>query len=1097
MHRVSSTFVAVPLVVLATAVTLVSAEPFEPKLAPASAEAANAIQRFRLPTGTKMDVWAAEPLLANPVAFYLDEKGRCYVAETFRLHAGVTDNRSHNYWLNDDLACRTVADRVAMYRKHLKDRFRTYETAHDRIRLVEDSNGDGKADRASVFADGFSNAADGIGSGVIARKGDVWYTCIPDLWRLRDTKGTGRADVRESLSTGYGVHVSFIGHDSHGLVFGPDGKLYFSIGDRGLNVTTREGKHLDYPDTGAVLRCDPDGANLEVVAYGLRNPQELAFDDHGNLFTGDNNSDSGDRARWVHIVEGGDSGWRIGYQYDSAVGSRGPWNAEKRWHLQHPEQPAEIVPPLAHIAAGPSGLTYYPGTGLGEKYAGHFFLCDFRGSPGPSGVLTFTVKPKGASFEPTQPKEWLWGVLATDCDFGPEGGFYVSDWVQGWGLTGKGRIYRLTDPDEAGKAIVAEVKKLLAEGFEKRSLEELAKLLSHADRRVRQEAQFALADRGKEAIDILTKTASTDSGLSSLHAVWGLGQIARREPSAVKSLPALLKSANLELRAQSAKVLGDAGATDAVEALIPLLKDESLRVRFFAAQSLGKLGRKEAAQPVLEMLRTNADQDVYLRHAGVMALTRLGDRESVRNAATDPAPAVRLAALLTLRRWRSPDVASFLNDKDPRLVLEAARAIHDEPIEEAMPRLAALTGRPNLPEMLAFRVLNANFRLGSAENAAAVASYAARADVKPNVRVVALQMLGEWGKPAGRDKVMGLWRPLAERDAAPAKEALTASLGGIFAGPDAVRKEAATRAAAMGIREVGPVLRELVLDGKRPGAVRAEALAALETLNDAKLDETMRTALTDTDPRVRHAGRRVLAKRQSSEALKTLATVLENGETIERQGALTLLGELKEATADELLGRWLDRLLKNDVPEELRLDLLEATAKKSSKSLKDKAAQYEASRKKDDHLAAYRECLTGGDAESGAAIFFHKTELSCLRCHKIKGEGGEVGPELTGLASKQPREYLLEAITAPNRQIAKGFETVLLTLTNGKIETGIIKSEDAKAVTLMTAEGRLVTVSKDKIEERETGKSAMPEDLVNKMSKRELRDLVEFLAGLK
>src|SRR5262249_32899220 len=156
--------------------------------------------------------------------------------ETFRLHAGVTDNRGHTYWLNDDLASRTVDDRIALYRKHLKDKFGTYETQHDRIRLVEDTDSDGKADRSSVFAGGFHNAADGLGSGVLARKGDVWYTCIPDLWLLRDPKGAGKAEVRQSLSSGYGVHVSFIGHDSHGLRFGPDGKLYFSIGDRGLNV---------------------------------------------------------------------------------------------------------------------------------------------------------------------------------------------------------------------------------------------------------------------------------------------------------------------------------------------------------------------------------------------------------------------------------------------------------------------------------------------------------------------------------------------------------------------------------------------------------------------------------------------------------------------------------------------------------------------------------------------------------------------------------------------------------------------------------------------------------------------------------------------
>src|SRR5205807_10561092 len=143
----------------------------------------------------------------------------------------------------------------------------------------------GKADKATVFAECFHHIPDGIGAGLLARRGKVWFTCIPDLWLLQDTRGEGKADVKKSLSHGYGVHVGFLGHDLHGLRFWPDGKLYFSVGDRGLNVNAIDGRHVSCPDTGAVLRCDPDGRNLEVFASGLRNPQELVFDEHGNLFT--------------------------------------------------------------------------------------------------------------------------------------------------------------------------------------------------------------------------------------------------------------------------------------------------------------------------------------------------------------------------------------------------------------------------------------------------------------------------------------------------------------------------------------------------------------------------------------------------------------------------------------------------------------------------------------------------------------------------------------------------------------------------------------------------------------------------------------------
>ena len=281
-------------------------ELYKPNVASASPEPSRAIRSIRLAPGLKVELFAAEPLLANPVAFCVDERGRFYVAETFRLHAGVTDNRKHMNWLDADMASRTVADRVAMYRKFLSpEDFQAYQVEHERVRRVVDLDGDGKADSSTVFADGFKDAADGIGAGLLARKGEVLFTCIPDLWRLRDTNDDGKAEVKESLSTGYGVHVAFLGHDLHGLRMGPDGRLYFSVGDRGLNVTNKEGKRLFAPDTGSVLRCEPDGSDLEIFATGLRNPQELAFDDHGNLFTADNNSDGGDKARWVHLVEGG------------------------------------------------------------------------------------------------------------------------------------------------------------------------------------------------------------------------------------------------------------------------------------------------------------------------------------------------------------------------------------------------------------------------------------------------------------------------------------------------------------------------------------------------------------------------------------------------------------------------------------------------------------------------------------------------------------------------------------------------------------------------------------------------------------------------
>jgi quinoprotein glucose dehydrogenase len=974
---------------------------------------------------------------------------------------------------------------------------------------LEDTKGEGKADKATVFADDFKNAEVGLGAGLLARKGKVWYTCIPDLWLLQDTQGSGKANERQSLARGFGVHISFAGHDLHGLRMGPDGRLYFSIGDRGFNVTTREGKHLFNPDSGAVLRCEPDGSHLEVIATGLRNPQELAFDDQGNLFTVDNNSDSGDRCRLVYIVPGGDSGWRTGYQYGSDLGDRGPYNAEKVWSLSDADQPAYVLPALAHLTRGPAGLCFHPGVAaLPSRYAGHFFVCDFQGSSSPSGVRSFEVKPKGAAFEMTDNQEFIGGILATDCDFGPDGGFYVSDWVHGWTLTTKGRIYRFADAEAAKNPLVAEVKELLAAGFDGKSVDELAKLLGHADMRVRQEAQFALAEKGQEALRALERVARDKSHLlARLHAVWGLGQLARHGTSeATAVLVALLKDTDAVVRAQAARSLADSGTATA-EALLPLLHDPVPRVRFFTATALAgtKLDR-DGVQAVLALLRDNADRDAYLRHAGVMALTTAADRAWVFAAMKDESPAVRLAVAVALRRLHAPEIADLLTDPDPRIATEAARAIHDEPIAEGLPKLAAMLDRPKQPEFLLWRALNANYLLGKSENATALVLFAGRGDVPEALRVEALKLLGAWAHPGRRDPVTGLIHEhdLVERDAAPAADALRANLTILLKAArqdrlDDLLTETASTAGQLGIQESAPQMLDLASDTSSATGTRVAALRALAAINDEHTNRATRMALADADPRVRAEGRRLLARTNPGEAMAELNKALEQGELIEKQSALAVLGEMKGAEADAVLAKEMDRLLANDFPRELQVDLLEAAATRPSGSIWSKLHRFEEGRAKakDDPLAEYREALVGGDAAAGRRVFFTKTEAACLRCHKIKGEGGDVGPDLAGIGAKQTREYLLESIVDPNKQIAQGYESLVLTLTNGTMVSGIVKGEDAKEVKLQMADGKIIAVSKSKIEDRQRGKSAMPEDTVRHLTKRELRDVVEYLANLK
>ena len=174
-----------------------------------------------------------------------------------------------------------------------------------------------------------------------------------------------------------------------------------------------------------------------------------------------------------------------------------------------------------------------------------------------------------------------------------------------------------------------------------------------------------------------------------------------------------------------------------------------------------------------------------------------------------------------------------------------------------------------------------------------------------------------------------------------------------------------------------------------------------------------------------------------------------------------------------------------------------AAAKRSAAAVKQKLSNYEASKPKDDPLAEYREAFYGGNAAEGKKIFFERPEASCVRCHKINGEGGEVGPDLSHVGAQKDRQYLLESVVLPNKDIAQGFESVLVTLKGGTSYAGVLKSDSANELVINSPEDGLVTVKKSDIQSRDKGLSPMPEGMGQVLSRQDLRNLVEFLSGLK
>ena len=450
-------------------------------------------------------------------------------------------------WLDDDLASRTVADRVAMYRKHLSPRSSpAYGVEHDRVRLLEDRDGDGKADRSTVFADGFHDVADGIGAGLRLRRGDVYFTCIPSLWLLRDTDGDGKADVRKVLCTGYGVHVAFLGHDLHGLRFGPDGKLYFSIGDRGLNVErpTTAGTSTN-PDSGAVLRCDPDGTDLEIFATGLRNPQELAFDEYGNLFTGDNNSDSGDPARWVYVVEGGDSGWRDRLPVRTSTRSAaGPGIAEKLWHPDGTANAAYIVPPRRqHRRTAPRGWPTTPAPACPNATTTTSSSATSAAAPA-AAASTPSRSSRRAQRSSWRPRAVRLGHPAPPTSTSaPTAALYVTDWVDGWDKTGQGpHLHGLRPAKAARTRSCGDVKQAARRGDGERDRRRAGEAAG-PPRHARPPGGAVRPGRQGRGVDRAAAGVAPKTGpklLPRLHAIWGLGQIGRKRRRRMSDLIPLL-----------------------------------------------------------------------------------------------------------------------------------------------------------------------------------------------------------------------------------------------------------------------------------------------------------------------------------------------------------------------------------------------------------------------------------------------------------------------------------------------------------------------------------------------------------------------------
>lgn len=1077
-----------------------------------------------LAEGLKLEVWGVDSLVRDPIAIHVSDDGSIYYSRSPRRNNAEFDIRGHQDWEIRSIALQTVEDKRNFLRTELSPERSSENTwlkdlngdgSHDwkdmlvernEVYQLKDSDGDGLADWSQKQVYDFHEEVTDVAGGILKTEDALYVAAGPDMWRLMDTNGDGIMDEKKSLSHGYAIHIGFGAHGMSGVEMGPDGRIYWGIGDIGFNGKGDDGTEYKYPNRGVIARSNPDGSDFEIFAMGVRNTHEFVFDQYTNLISVDNDGDhAGEKERLVYLTRGSDSGWRINWQFgkyrDPDNNTYKVWMDEKLYLPRWEGQAAYITPPILNYVSGPTGMVFNPGAGLGERWKDHFFVVEFVGSPASSGLHAFQLQPKGASFELTKTEKIVGSFLPTGIDFGPDGALYMADWVNGWNDKNYGRIWKLTDETAKGWALQKQTEAEIKADYKKLSEADLKSKLYFEDLRIRRKAQFELVKRGKKGAEIFQQVIQDKSNqVARIHGILGLSQLGRlNDISMADPLVALLKDSDPEIQAQAAKWLGDIRYSKAGKELIANLTHENARVRFFSAEALGRSKNQEAIQPLIALLESNNDEDAYLRHGVTYALSQIGKVEPLVALASHPSKAVRLGAVLALRRLESPELAKFLNDSDEYIVTEVARAIHDDfSVEAALPALGALLSTTSFQnEPLIRRAISANQRVGKEENLNHLITYLAKPGTPEILKKETIAAIGTWAKPSLVDRVDGRYRGEVTRDPSAIKQKVQPVLvSQASAKEEALRVESIKAIGKLQINESADLLlSKLKLDPAE--AVKVQALNSLVAMNAANLSEAISFAMSDNAEAVRVAGLGLLAQTSlpNDQKVTLLTDIIKKRTLPEKQTALLTLGGL-EGSKD--LPVWKTILADFDagkLPEGTWIELEEAIAATSSADLKtqfdgllEKKAAGEAWKK-------YAGALAEGNARRGRNIFFENQTAQCIRCHAYDDMGGNAGPALDAIGKTLSKEELLIALVEPSKRLAPGFGTISIEMASGEKVTGTLLEEMKDSMSVKVGSDTKEILKKE-IKSSQMAASSMP-PMGTLLTKRELRDLVTYLTTLR
>jgi putative heme-binding domain-containing protein len=802
----------------------------------------------------------------------------------------------------------------------------------------------------------------------------------------------------------------------------------------------------------------------------------------------------------MYLLEGSDSGWRNQHQYQT-TDSR--WMKENMWMPSGAaDQPLSIIPPIANYSDGPAGFLFEPGHALDGDLRGHFILDQF-----PKGKMdAFTLVPDRDTFRQENLRVINDGLMGIGMTWAPDGRAYFADWIGGYPLDGKGAVWRLDVAPNVDKSSEEILSKPFSVAVPK---DECLRLLGHRDQRVRVNASIRLHRQGAWSEMLAVAKDAHSPRLARIHAIWGYGMGLRQARfDDITPALALLDDADTEIRVQALKVFSETKATpELVAKAAAQLAQPDLRLRTQAGLTLGKLG---AAVSFASFLRDAAAELrlPWLRHGLVTGLAGTQESSALLKVAQDNQGAEAVFATLALSRQRSPLLSRLLGHANPEVVVEAARAIHDdEGVPSAYDGLAASFGRPGMPHHAFRRALNMNLRSGRKDGFQRILDWTLRQPAGTPLRSDAWKSLLLYELPPRLDLVDGVARRFDMRERGPFADALRTRQADLLAITDSDRPYVLELLVRFELEVPAPVLLGLAADLKASPSVRLQTLRLLgrQNVETVTLVNVLRLAAGEGNPsEVRIEALRQLFLKDVDTALQVGREIIasKSAKIAEKQAVVAALRGRDDAASVKIVQELVERLVARKLDNGLKLDVFFLAKEASSASLAPLLRRYlDAAAKQPGALAGpelpYDLLTDGGDPVAGRALINGHLGANCVACHRVDSdEGSEVGPSLRQVGAQRTKSEIAQSLVEPSAKIVVGYGIETLQLKSGETVAGSVLKESTKTIDLKLTDGKVRRLSVADVAQRTPPVSIMP-PMLGILSPAEIRDVVAYLTTLK